>query len=203
MNTLEQIYQQDTSCVGYLKGYIDYTRRLLESLDLAMVEAVVDALACAYRQGNTIYIVGNGGSASTASHFATDLSYGARGPGRPLIRAMSLTDNNSVLTALSNDHGYQEVFLRQLEVHLREGDVLVAISASGNSENAIRAVELADQRGGVTVGLVGFDGGRLKERCQLCIHIPSQQGDYAPVEDAHLAITHMIATFLGLRLRGA
>ena len=203
MSTLEQIYREDNSCTGYLKGYIHYTRQLLESLDLTVLEDVVDTLARAYRQGKTIYIVGNGGSASTASHLATDLSFGTRTPDRPLIRAMSLTDNNAVLTALGNDRGYQEVFHGQLEVHFQEGDVLVAISASGNSENVIRAVEFANQGGGVTVGLVGFDGGRLKERCQLCVHIPSQQGDYGPVEDAHLAIAHMISTFLGLRLRTA
>ena len=200
MSTLEQIYREDNSCAGYLKAYINYAGQLLESLNLDIVEAVVDTLAGAYRRGNTIYIVGNGGSASTASHFATDLSFGTRTPNRPLIRAMSLTDNNAVLTALSNDYGYPEVFHKQLEVHFRDEDVLIGISASGNSENVIRAVGLANQRGGVTIGLVGFDGGRLKEQCQLCIHLPSLPGDYGPVEDAHLAITHMIATFLGMRL---
>ena len=201
MGTLDQIYREDNSCSGYLRGYVSNSRRLLDGLDLAILEAVVDALAHAYRQGNTIYVVGNGGSASTASHFATDLSFGTRSAGRPPIRAMSLTDNNAVLTALSNDRGYQDVFNGQMEVHFQEGDVLVAISASGDSENVIRAVELANQRGGVSIGLVGFDGGRLKERCRLCVHVPTEPGDYGPVEDVHLATTHMISTFLGFRLR--
>jgi D-sedoheptulose 7-phosphate isomerase len=168
----------------------------LASVDLSQVEEVVRTLRGARERGSSVYVVGNGGSAATASHFATDLGKATKRPGGQPLRVTSLTDNMPWLSALANDDGYEHVFTGQLENLLRDGDVLVAISVSGNSPNVVRAVELARQRRATTVAFVGFDGGRLLSTADLCIHVASQPGLYGPVEDAHLAIHHLITTCL-------
>src|SRR3954451_5763207 len=128
----------------------EYRRRLVEVLDeidATAVGAVVDTLFDAYKRGAMVLVCGNGGSAATASHMANDLVKATRVAGRHSLRAVSLCDNVSLLTAFANDEGYEGVFARQVEAVLLEGDVLIAISASGNSPNIIQAVELADQMG--------------------------------------------------------
>ena len=139
-----------------------------------------------------IFFVGNGGSASTASHFTSDLSAGMN---LKPFRAISLTDNNSTLTALANDFGYQNVFVKQLEALYRKDDLLVAISASGNSPNILRAVEYVKRLQGITIGLTGFNGGKLLTASDYCVIVPTDQGEYGFVEDVHLIINHIVATY--------
>jgi D-sedoheptulose 7-phosphate isomerase len=117
------------------------------------------------------------------------------------FRAVSLTDNVAVLTAIANDIAYADVFVRQLEGLLRPGDVVVAISASGNSPNVVRAIEYARSHGAVTVGLTGFDGGRLKALCDEAVHVATPPGEYGPVEDTHLVLDHLITGYLRARLQ--
>jgi D-sedoheptulose 7-phosphate isomerase len=109
---------------------------------------------------------------------------------------MSLVANTPIMTALANDVGYSDVFVEQLKGLFRSGDVVIAISASGNSENVLRAVDFANNHGGSSIGLVGFDGGKLKDACHLSIHIPSPLGAYELVEDVHHAVCHMLANYL-------
>jgi len=149
----------------------------------------------------TIYFAGNGGSAATASHFAQDMGEVGRKIKERGFRTVSLNDNVSAVTAISNDYGYEQVFLLQIENNFDAGDVLVVISASGNSPNVVKAVELARQKGGVTVGLVGFDGGRLAQICDHVVHVKSNKGEYGPVEDIHLVLNHMIVAYLILELK--
>ena len=189
-----------TSCAEHVRRYAEYLAGLLRRLDTAAVEKIATVLEEARRDGRTIYFVGNGGSAATASHFATDFAQGAGAPEEAPFRALSLTDNLAALTALGNDVGYDQVFVGQLRSLFRPGDVLVAISASGNSENVLRAVEFANARAGVTVGLVGFDGGRLKRLCNACLHVETAAGEYEVVEDIHHAACHVIAKFVKQRL---
>jgi len=117
------------------------------------------------------------------------------------FRALALTDNTSVMTAIANDDGYENIFVNQLKIHYREGDKLVVISASGNSPNVIAAAKWVKSKGGKVIGLVGFDGGALKGICDILIHIETQKGEYGPVEDIHTIIDHLVANWLQYRLK--
>lgn len=181
---------------GYARAYLDYLGSCFQSIDSAAVEAFIRLLLAARMSGNTVFFIGNGGSAATASHFANDISIGTRtGDDKP-FRAVSLTDNVAVMTALANDEGYDRMFVDQLRVHLREGDSLVAISASGNSPNLIEAVDYARTRGATVVGLTGFDGGKLRERSDISLHVPTAKGEYGPVEDVHMIFDHLVGSYL-------
>jgi D-sedoheptulose 7-phosphate isomerase len=180
-----------------------YHRRSLEVLsriDLGSVERVVDVLADAWRRRALVAIAGNGGSSSTAEHMATDLVMSTKVEGRPAFRAVSLTDNAALLTALSNDRGYEAAFADQLDSLVGQGDVVILISASGNSPNVVGAAERALALGATPLALVGFDGGRLAEICDPVVHVVSEEGEYGPVEDAHLLLDHMITGALHERI---
>jgi D-sedoheptulose 7-phosphate isomerase len=169
---------------------------LLQGVDLDAVERVVHRLRSIRDSGGTVYAAGNGGSASTASHWVNDLCKAARGEGREPIRALSLSDNASWVTALANDEGYERVFAGQLENFARAGDLLVVISASGNSPNLIEAVELAHERDVSTVGLLGFDGGALREIVTDYLWLPTEAGAYEVVESGHAVLCHVLSLCL-------
>jgi D-sedoheptulose 7-phosphate isomerase len=144
-----------------------------------------------------VLIAGNGGSATTSSHFAVDLGVGTLKLGKAPIKAISLTDNLSTITAIANDLGYKKVFEHQIEVLGEPGDLLVLISASGNSKNLIYALNLAIQKEMKIFTLTGFDGGELKKLSSgNNIHVPSMVGEYGLVEDLHLSICHMATEYI-------
>ena len=203
MSHLAKILEESRAMAEYGARYAEYLGTILANLDYTAVAKVVDVLDQVWLDNRTVYVAGNGGSAATASHWAVDLSMGTRVAGVPPLRALSLVEHASLLTAIGNDHGYDDVITRQLEALLRPADVLVAISASGNSPNILRAVDFANTHGGTTVGLTGFDGGRLKALCHLCVHVETPWGEYGPVEDVHLVLDHMVTTFLRARRLGA
>jgi len=170
----------------------------LNSVDLDAVESVSNALLQARDQGSRIFVVGNGGSAATASHMATDLMLGS-GLADPPLRVVALTDNQAIITATGNDVSFDQVFSRQI-IHLAErGDILIAVSASGNSPNVLACVDAAKGMGLITVAFTGFDGGRLSPLVDLLVHVPTRIGAYGPVEDVHLMVNHMITE----QLKGA
>jgi D-sedoheptulose 7-phosphate isomerase len=180
-----------------------YHRRSLEvlsAIDLAAVARVVDVLADAWGRRALVAIAGNGGSASTAEHMATDLVMSTRVEGKPAFRAISLTDNAALLTALSNDRGYDVAFADQLDGLVREGDVVILISASGSSPNVVEAAQRAREQGATPIALVGFDGGKLASICDPVVHVRTEPGEYGPVEDAHLLLDHMITGALRQRI---
>ena len=145
------------------------------------------------REGhNTIFIIGNGGSAGTASHMANDLGVGVMKNAKTELpfRALAITDNTPVMLAIGNDDGYDRLFVNQLRIHFRSGDKLLAISASGNSQNLVAAAEWVKERKGTVMSLVGFDGGRLMEISDIVIHVKSNKGEYGPIEDVHMIINH-------------
>lgn len=166
--------------------------QLLRHLDLDEVEQVFNTLRHARDRGAMIYLAGNGGSASTASHWANDLGKATKASGQRPIRVISLTDNVSWLTALANDEGYERSISGQLENFARPGDVLVVISASGNSRNLIRAVEAARARDVITIGLLGFDGGALKTMVDECLLLSTSRGAYGLVESGHGLLCHLL-----------
>ena len=169
--------------------------QILSELDLSSIENFIGLLLSARKEGKNVYFIGNGGSAATASHFANDLAIGTRSKKLP-FKVMSLIDNSSVITAIGNDYGYDQVFVKQLEACLGSGDLLVAISASGNSPNILKAVEYTKENSGITIGLTGFDGGELKKIVDHVIHVPTVKGDYGPVEDVHMILDHVVGNYL-------
>ena len=182
-----------------LTSHVQSLTALMLDLDLSAVEGVGDLLDRACQQGATIFCAGNGGSAATASHITADLSWGRRTSDEPRPRAVSLVSNTPLMTALANDVGYADVFVEQLKSAFRPDDVLIAVSASGNSENLLRAVDFVKNHGGTSVGLTGFDGGKLRDICDLCVYVPTPLGEYELVEDVHHAVCHMFANDLKYR----
>jgi len=178
---------------------LDDTVRALEILPTAIVAGLTEAVTRAYRLGGTVYIFGNGGSASTAEHFVCDLSKAAGSVGGRPLRLVAPTANSALMTALANDSSYPEVFAQQLEGAIGDGDLAIAISASGNSPNVLRAVEVARRSGAFTIGLCGFGGGRLESLCDLALVVDSH--DYGVVENVHLAVEHAVTAAFAAALR--
>ena len=184
----------------FARQYLDRLQRLLIDLDTGAIARFVNALLVARERGARMFFIGNGGSAATASHFANDVGIGNRSWANP-FRAVSLVDNVPVLTALANDYGYDQVFTLQLKTQMSPGDVVIAISASGNSPNLVGAMEYANANGALTVALTGFDGGRLRDLAQICIHVPTAKGEYGPVEDVHMVLDHLVGAYLNALCR--
>lgn len=184
------------SVESFSKAYLQRLQDLLASLDFEALAAVIHALERARQQDKAVYIMGNGGSAATATHMAQDLMFGTRKRAGSRMRAVSLSDNASFLTACANDIGYENIFEQQLRSWLQPGDVVLAISASGNSPNVVRAVQYANDHGAETIAFVGFDGGKLKELCTYVVHAQSERGEYGPVEDVHMILDHLITAYL-------
>ena len=184
--------------VAYAASARSYHERVVAALDSIRVQDLVRAaqrLDEARRAGSSVFIIGNGGSASTASHMATDLGVGSHKVGLG-IRSISLSDNSSALTATANDISFDRVFAEQLILLANPEDVLVAISASGNSPNVVVAAEEARRLGVTVIGITGFDGGRLNSISDICVHVATSAGDYGPAEDAHLIVNHMLTELL-------
>lgn len=192
MNRVEGLLRTSPDGAEYADGYLRYLASVFSLIDREAIAAFIDVLLDARRRDAQIFFVGNGGSASTASHWVNDLT---RWRDRP-FRAISLTENVAVMTAYANDFGYDKVFVRQLETLMEPGDVVVALSASGNSQNIVLAIEYANAHEAVTVGLTGFDGGRLREIARIAVHAPTNHGEYGPAEDIHMVLDHLVTSFL-------
>lgn len=175
-------------------SYVQYLNDCLSKIDYQQLSSFVKLLDSARDRSSRCYFIGNGGSASTASHFANDLSIGTKSWEKP-IRAISLCDNQGILTAIGNDYDFSEIFTLQLRSQALPDDILVAISASGHSQNLISAVKHAKEIGITSVGITGFDGGQLKELVDVSLHIPTDYKTYGPTEDIHLILNHIIANY--------
>lgn len=170
--------------------YITESRAALADLDLPAVDRAVELLRELRTRNGTVFTVGNGGSASTASHFAADYLKNTISPAAPRPRAIALADSVASITAHANDLSFEHIFSEPLAAFGRSGDILVAISASGNSPNIVRAVDMAHALGMRVIGLSGFAGGLLRERADIGIHIPVNS--YEIVEDLHLTVCHLM-----------
>jgi D-sedoheptulose 7-phosphate isomerase len=193
MNNIENIFDNDPAV--FAKSYFNYLSQVLSSIDPQAVAAFVRTLLDARERGATVFFMGNGGSASTASHFANDLAIGTNSYHKP-FRVLSIADNNAVMTAIANDFGYSHIFERQLRVLGKQGDVVVGISASGNSPNLLKAFDVAKEMRIKTVALTAFDGGRMREISDEGIHVPTGLKEYGPAEDAHMVLDHLISAYL-------
>lgn len=180
--------------------YLEYFSTTLSRLDGDQVEKMVDLVIDAYDNDRTVFIIGNGGSASNASHLANDLVKGTLKSmdQTKRLRALALTDNLALMTAYANDEGYQTIFEQQLRTFAKPGDLVIAISGSGNSPNVIQAIEWANANNLHTIGVTGFGGGKLKEIAQTSVHVPLN--DMCTSESVHSVIFHYMAIELQNRL---
>ncbi|MGE5618405.1 MAG: SIS domain-containing protein [Sphingomonadaceae bacterium] len=182
-----------------IERYLEEVAEMVRGLPREGIWRVVEAVLEARDRGSQLFLLGNGGSAATASHMATDLAKASLVPGAKRIRAISLTDNVPLMTAWANDVSYEEVFAQQLTNLVQPGDLVIAFSGSGNSPNVLRAVEVARERGATTVGFTGEPGGWLKDMVDISVVVPSRRIEQA--EDAHLILDHVVS--VALREAGA
>lgn len=180
--------------LGSVTGYIDDLKTALDSMDKEPISETITALHQARVDGRQIFIMGNGGSASTATHFVCDLAKNTRRNDWPHYKVIGLADSMAIFSAYANDDGYDNVFALQLANLVQSDDIVIAISTSGNSPNCLRAVELANERGAMTIGFTGFNAGKLGSMVDLHVHVPSDCIEH--VEDIHLALEHMITKAL-------
>jgi len=184
-----------------ITSYLAETQRILAAMDESSIERNISLLYQAWERRSQIFLIGNGGSAATASHMANDLSKATIVPGKPRMRVIALTDNVSLITAWANDTSYENIFKEQLENLLESRDLVLGISASGNSPNILRAMEFARRQGAVTVGWSGLSGGRLKDIVDLAVLAPTD--DVGMIESVHMVLDHLVTTQLCQRMRGA
>ena len=174
----------------WINRYLQQQKAALDSIPQEAVGRIVERFRAALAEDRQVFVFGNGGSAANASHFVTDLGKGASDKVGRRFRCLSINDNVSWITALGNDYAYEDVFVRQLENYARPGDLVMAMSVSGNSPNVVKALDWAKRHGVFTVALVGGKRGRLAEIADLPVVIDSHH--YGRVEDAHMAICHMV-----------
>jgi D-sedoheptulose 7-phosphate isomerase len=177
-----------------LENYLSSIKNYIDNIDPQDFNKALDILKSAYNCSQMILIFGNGGSAATSSHLAEDLSKGCACEGKAVLRAVSLTDNTPLLTAISNDLSYEMIFEKQLEILYTEGSVIIAISASGNSANVLRGVTYARKKGAKIISFTGFEGGQLKKISDANIHVPLN--DFGPIEDMHMMIGHILTVYM-------
>ena len=177
-----------------ISDYLSGIKKTVDLLPVEAIEEVISLLQEARLNSRQVFIMGNGGSAATASHFVCDLAKSTRVPGWPNYRVIGLTDNMPIFSAYANDEGYETVFEQQLNNLVCRDDIVIGISASGNSKNVLNAIRLANKRGAKTIGFTGLTGGSLLPMVQVCIHVPTDRVDQA--EDFHLIIEHLISDTL-------
>jgi len=195
-NNLDRIFKESKgSAAIYSKKYCDYLSQVIANLDHNKVGEIIDIFLETQKNGRFVYFIGNGGSAATSTHFACDLGKGTKTDNYK-FKTFSLADTLSTFTAIGNDDGYDYVFKNQLENLLEKGDVVVSISASGNSKNLVTAIEYANSVGATTVSLLGFDGGKMKDISKVSLVIETPKGEYGPVEDMHMILDHLMTTYI-------
>lgn len=193
MNGLYKLYKGDPT--EYSGDYIKYLCEILSNIDHKAVGRFIDLIIKCRENSSSIFFIGNGGSASTCSHFANDLQIGTRSFEKP-IKAISLTDNVAIITAIANDYGYDSIFSQQIQMLANPNDVVVGISASGNSANLINAFNYCKENSIKSFAIVAFDGGRMMSMADDAIHIKTGLKEYGPAEDAHMVLDHLVMTYI-------
>jgi D-sedoheptulose 7-phosphate isomerase len=199
VHRLAQIFDAATSPQDYARRYLDRLTEVLAALDADVIGRIMTIMDEAASAGKTLYFIANGGSAAVASHFVNDLVAGGYNENGPPFKAFCLCDNVESVTAIANDSGFENIFSYQLRTCLQPGDVVYAMSVSGNSENVLRAVDYAKSIGASTIGICGFDGGKLKGRCDVALHVAATPDEYGPVEDVFAILDHVITGYLTMR----
>jgi D-sedoheptulose 7-phosphate isomerase len=194
MNNLDKIYKKSIDFPAYASDYFKYLNEITKSIDLNVLNTIVVELIGVQERGGIVYFIGNGGSASIASHFANDFLAGLRS--RVNFKAISLCDNQSLITAIANDYGFEYIFSHQITNIVNSGDLVMGLSVSGNSKNIIMGLNEAKRRGAKTISISSFGGGKVKEIADTALLIPALHGEYGPAEDVFMILDHLISSYL-------
>lgn len=179
-----------TDYTSEIKNYLSHEVDTIKSLDVDAINSALNMLHDAFERGSTIYIFGNGGSSATASHYQNDFNKGVSEHTEKKFNFLCLNDNVATVMAVANDIGFEEVFRFQLRGHLKPGDIVIAISGSGNSKNVINAVEYAKEQGNAIIGITGYNGGKLKPLSDVSLHAPVNSMQIT--EDVHMIFDHLM-----------
>lgn len=189
------IIKKATTMKNFIQHYVKNLTELLNNIDINAIEQIKELLDSTIEKKSKIYIIGNGGSSSTASHMSNDLGVGLKLRNIRNFNVESLGDNSAVCSAIANDTGYENIFYTQLTNKITKDDVLIAISCSGTSPNILKATKYAKEVGTTIVGVTGFNGGELKELSDINFHIQTVKGEYGLVEDMHMILDHIIFSY--------
>ena len=202
MKTIKQISQKSKNIKEFSNNYFKRLGEIFSQININDLENFEKTINNARMKGNTIFVFGNGGSASTATTMANDLGFDIlkKTNTKKTFKFFCLNDNTSVLTAIGNDVGYENIFVNQLKIHFKKGDIALILSASGNSKNLINAAKWIKNKKGKILSIVGFDGGKLKKISDNCIYFKCDKNEYGPIEDIHLIINHILAHWFQKKL---
>ena len=194
-NIINKIYKSSKNFAGFSLNYFDYLQNVFKNINQKSINKIENDFNQLRLNKRTIFVAGNGGGAATAITMSNDLGFDIlkKTKTKKTFRVLCLNDNNSVITAIANDTGYENIFINQLKIHYQKGDALVIFSASGNSPNLIKAAKWVSDQKGKVIGILGFSGGKVKRYCSTLIHIKTNKGEYGPVEDLQLIFNHLLA----------
>ncbi len=194
-NNINKIYNTSKSFADFSSNYFEYLSKIFKEIDSNSINTIEKDFNLLRLNKKKIFVIGNGGAAATAITMANDLGFDIlkKTKTKKTFRVLCLNDNNSVITAIANDTGYENIFINQLKIHYQKGDALVIFSASGNSPNLIKAAKWVRDKKGKVIGILGFSGGKVKKYCSTLIHIKTNNGEYGPVEDLQLIFNHLLA----------
>ena len=195
--------KQNKNIISFAKKYFSRINNILSNIDLKKIEQLEREFLELKKNNSTLYVFGNGGGAATAMTMANDLGFDIekKTKVKNTFKIVSLNDNSSVITAIANDAGYENIFLNQLKIHFKKNDKILIFSASGNSKNLLKAAKWVKKRKGKIISILGFDGGKLRKLSNCCLLIKTEKGEYGPVEDAHLIMNHILAHWFQNKLK--
>ena len=183
----------------FAKKYLVDLKELINGINMNEITEFIKEIENVYKNGKTIFIMGNGGSAATASHFACDINKGVSLKLQKKFKVLCLNDNIPIMLAYANDISYDSIFIEQLKNYLVKDDLVIGISGSGNSKNVLNAIEYANEIGARTFGIIGFDGGKLKDIAQKSLIVSSY--DMQKIEDCHMILTHLTMQYFSEKYR--
>ena len=194
MSVINKLSVKHKNVANFAESYFQNLIDTFKKLDKESIIKLEREFLEIRKKNATLYVFGNGGGAATAMTMANDLGFDVlKKTNKKTFKIISLNDNSSVITAIANDTGYDNIFLNQLKIHFKRNDKILIFSASGNSKNLVDAANWVKKKGGKVISILGFDGGKLKKISNLSVHIKSEKGDYGPVEDIQLIINHILA----------
>jgi len=194
MSVINKLSVKHKNVANFAESYFQNLIDTFKKLDKESIIKLEREFLEIRKKNATLYVFGNGGGAATAMTMANDLGFDVlKKTNKKTFKIISLNDNSSVITAIANDTGYDNIFLNQLKIHFKRNDKILIFSASGNSKNLVDAANWVKKKGGKVISILGFDGGKLKKISNLSLHIKSEKGDYGPVEDIQLIINHILA----------